>query len=50
MHQPVAAQTETSFVEVKEIRCSPGSLLMADQVRNMVYRVRTEDCSRPERG
>lgn len=29
---------------------SPGSLVMADQVRNMVYRVMMEDWRRPERG
>lgn len=29
---------------------SPGSLVMADQVRYMVYRVTREDCSRPDRG
>lgn len=28
---------------------SPGSLVMADQVRNMVYRVMMEDWRRPER-
>lgn len=29
---------------------SPGSLVMADQVKNMVYRVMIEDWRRPERG
>lgn len=28
----------------------PGSLVMADQVRYMVYRVTKEDCSRPDLG
>lgn len=28
----------------------PGSLVMADQVRYMVYRVTREDCSRPDLG
>jgi len=29
---------------------SPGSLVIADQVRYMVYRVTSEDCNRPDLG
>lgn len=35
-------------MEIPEIL--PGSLVMADQVRYMVYRVTREDCSKPDRG
>lgn len=36
--------------DIGSLKSSPGSLVMADQVRYMVYRVTMDDCSNPDLG
>lgn len=50
MTNKAVSGSHDSMMTTNYERDLPGSLLMADQVRNMVYRVMMEDCRRPERG